>query len=363
MSKKIYLDYAASRPIRKEVLREMTSLMSKDFFGNAESIHDYGLKARMVIDQSTKQIKQILGASKDSEIIYTSGGTESNMLAFTAGTNLIGTVLVSSIEHPSVYEHAQKLKQEGRDVRFLPIEKTGVVNLGELQNELNNITDLAYISVMLVNNEIGTIQPVKKIFSAVKEKFPTAICHTDASQAPLFLDVSLGALGANMVTFCGHKIYGPKGIGVLYSSKKGILRPGTLSTELIHGFATAFVLANKERLEYSKKLSALEGRLLGKTSSFSITKHGQGDRAPLALNLTFNEVDMDSEMLVSYLNTLGISVSSKSACMGSTPGQSYVMDALGVKPKHNIRFSFGRNTTNSDIDYVAKIIEKLHKKS
>lgn len=362
MSKKIYLDYAASRPIRKEVLHEMTSLMSKDFFGNAESIHDYGLKARVIVDQATKQIKQILGASKDSEIIYTSGGTESNMLAFTTFSQSTGTILVSSIEHSSIYEYAKKLKEAGRDVRFLSIEKTGVIDLVALQNELSNITELSYVSVMLVNNEIGTIQPVKKIFAAVKEKFPSAICHTDASQAPLFLDVSLGTLGSDLITFCGHKIYGPKGVGVLYSSKKGLVRPGTLSTELIHGFATAFVLANKERSAYSKKLSSLEGRLLGKTSSFLITKHGQGDRAPLALNLSFEDIDMDSEMLVSYFNTHDISVSSKSACMGSTPGQSYVMDALGVKPRHTIRFSFGRNTTNSDIDYLASVIQKLHKK-
>ncbi len=373
MRKNIYFDYAASRPVRREVIKEMNRIFEGPYFANSESIHTYGFLSRSILAESVNKIKNLIQAPKRSEVIFTSGGTESNALALSSISKTKGAVLISAIEHSSVHNQAKQYAKDGRDILYIPVNKNGVVDIFELKKILNSITELSFVSVMLVNNEIGTIQPLKKISEIIKNKFPDALIHTDASQAPLFLDINPNILGADLMTLCSHKIYGPKGIGALYVSDVKFLEPlflggsqqsgiraGTLPIELIAGFTKAFELSIKEREKTVLKIKALEDYLIKKLRDLDIDYFGS-DRAPIALNFSCNFTELDSETLVSFLSTKGISVSSQSACMGSIKHNPRVFDAIGVNPRNNIRVSFGVETTRSDIDYFITVLKSLNK--
>jgi len=338
--KEIYLDYAAVTPISPEVSKEMSPWLDGTHFGNPSSIHTRGRYARSVLDECISSIKNLLEAPKNSHVIFTSGGTESNTHALQAIKNG-DTVLTTKIEHSSVRELL--LNKEGVEVLYIPLTTTGKVDFDVLEAILSeNKVDFA--SIMMVNNETGHVLPIKKITKVLRENNSDIIIHTDASQAPLYLSLDVKSLGVNLLTLCGQKIYGPQGSGILWISKDLRVDPvfgggkqqerhraGTEPMHQIVGITKALEFAHANRENYSEKMFSLQSFFL-------------------ACNISFTESWSTSERLVSLLNVNDIYVSSKSACMGSVQGDSHVLDGLGIKAENAVRFSFGSGTTKDDIE-------------
>ena len=245
---RIYLDYVASTPVDREVLKAMMPYFTDDF-GNANSIHQEAVKAKQALGNARKSVADILNA-RSEEIVFTSGGTESNTLAILGIINDIKNMhaVTSTIEHPSVLEVFKALEKRGLDVTYVGVDETGVVNPKDVREAIKENTIL--VSIMYINNEIGTIQPISEIAKSVRSKkkeYNSEIYfHTDASQAPLYLPLNILKLGVDLMTLGGHKMYGPKGVGCLFKKKDiKITKAGTENIPLIVGFAKALELAEK----------------------------------------------------------------------------------------------------------------------
>lgn len=332
MVKNIYLDYASLTPIDKEVKGYIDELYDMSV-GNPSSLHSYGVKAKKILEESRRQVAACINAHPD-EIFFTSSATEANRIALSAGSR----VLMSPIEHHSIFQYAQ-------DPTFFEIEKTGKVIVPK------DVKDVDLISLQWVNNEIGTIQPVYDVGVLAQEK--NIIYHIDASQAPVTQEIDMQKVKANFLTLGGNKIYGPRGVGVLY------IRRGTAFTmphqstpniPAIGGFALALtkVTQNREKnVAHLKKLNAL----------LPFASHG-GDRSPHIMSVTFPGVD--SEYLVLRLDAKGIAVSTKSSCLRDEE-ESYVLKAIGVESKNTVRFSLGINTTEREVKKVVEVLKELIK--
>jgi cysteine desulfurase len=370
MTKIIYLDHAASTPLDPAVKKEMDLVKT---YANPSALHQMGLEAKEILNNSRNKVAKILNC-KPEEIIFTSGGTESINLAIKGIAKRKGHIITSKIEHPAVLETCKFLEKDGFQVTYIDVDNDGLVNPEDLGKAITKETIL--ISIMYANNEIGTVQPVKEIAKiAKKHKVPF---HTDACQAG-FLDLNVNA---DLITLNGSKIYGPKGIGMLYKKKNIKLEPlmhgggqefhlrsGTENLTAIVGFAKALELAQKEKDQENQRLTQLRDDFINKVIKEipkTFLNGHKKERLPNNANISF--LDVEGESILLYLDHKGILVSTGSACSSEKLEVSHVLDAIGLKhdaAHGSIRFSLGKSTTKEDLDYVVKelkgIISSLRK--
>ena len=375
---RIYLDYNATTPLRPEVRDAMMPYLT-EAFGNSSSIHAYGREARTAIDTAREQVADLIGAKSPSEIVFTGSGTEADNHAIKGLTELEKSrgkgnhhIITSSVEHHAVLHTCQYLEQRGFEITYLPVDRYGRIRIEQLREAIRDTTVL--ISIMHVNNENGTIQPLEDICEIAQEhEIPL---HTDAVQSVGKLEMNVQALGVNLLAFSGHKIYAPKGIGVLY------IRRGTRLANLVHGGAhernrragsenvpaivglgTAADLAKQEQNTYAQHLDALTQRLREGLDAHIDRLHYNGHPdhcAPGTLNASFEAVE--GESLILRLDMEGICVSTGSACTSGSMEPSHVLAALGLPPRlaqGTVRFSLGRNTTEAEIDEVIAKLPKV----
>ncbi len=395
--RRIYLDNAAVTPVDVGILKVVAET-AKKFPGNPSALHREGVLARAVLESSRAKIAEVLSAHPD-EIIFTSSATEANNMA------LIGVVreaisqarraqrtcatrfrrienphiIVSAIEHPSVLEVARTLSLEGVRVDYLSVDSNGIVNIKELRKLIT--LDTVLVSVMYTNNEIGTIEPIRDIAKEIRHarkvngsEYP--YFHTDAAQATNYLDINVLRLGVDLMTLSSGKVYGPRGIGMLFVKRgvgiaallhggihEGARRAGTEAVALVAGFAEAIVLAEKMKVKESSRVAKLRGLLAEKILKKIEGSRLNGDLAltlPNILNISFDGVE--SEALVIYLDVAGVAVSGKSACKSSVSGLSHVILALGKAVDNEtgaIRFSLGRVTKREDIMRTVKELVRI----
>ena len=389
--KRVYLDHAATTPLDVRVKNAMEPFWREDF-GNAGGLYEEGRLAKNFLSQFRETIAKLIGARAD-EIIFTSGGTESDNLAIfgvaaaiaprssTLGVESPKTpsvfprgahIITTKFEHHAVLEPCQQLVKEGFDVTFLDVGEYGLINSEDVRKALRPETIL--VSIMYANNEIGTIQPIAEIGKIIKEfrelkrkSYP--LFHTDACQAAGYLDLTVNNLGVDLMTINGSKIYGPKGIGFLYK-RAGVkikpqiigggqemrMRSGTEPMALIAGLAMALEIVQAEKESESNRLAPLRDyfieQLMNKIPKVVLNGH-PAKRLPNNVNISI--LDIEGEALVLYLDAKGISFSTGSACTSESLEPSHVILALG-KPYEcahaSMRFTMGRGTVKENLDYV-----------
>jgi cysteine desulfurase len=362
---RIYLDHNATTPLDPEVRAEMDEALGR-VFGNPSSLHASGQAARRIVDQARARVAQLIGAQPE-EILFTSGGTESTNLALLgAAAGRDGqqpAILTTAIEHQAVLNPCRELERQGHAVNRLPVDAEGVLDLERLAAAL--IAGPTLASVMLANNDVGTIQPVAAAAALVKAR--GGVVHTDAVQAVGKLPVDVAALGVDLLSFSAHKLHGPKGIGALFlrrgtrlapllfggHQERG-LRPGTENVPAIAGFGKACALALGRLETDARTLSALRDRfeagVLARIPDVRVNGGG-ASRLPNTSNLSFAGVD--GEFLAIQLDLLGVEVSTGAACAASDHTPSHVLLAMGRTPleaRASIRFSFGRTNTPAEVD-------------
>jgi cysteine desulfurase len=389
--KKIYLDYAATTSVDEEVLKEMMPYFSEKF-GNPSSIHTFGQEALEAIDKARQQVADFLGCSA-SEIIFTSGATESNNMAIKGiikatkneklkTKNFIPHIITSSIEHHCVLNSGKVAQKEGSETTFLKVDKDGLINPEDVKKEVKENTIL--VSIMYANNEVGTIEPIAEIGRIIKEiniereksKLPKIYFHTDAVQAANYLDCDVNKLYVDLLSLSGHKIYGPKGVGILYIRRgtkiKSIqqggeqeynLRAGTHNVPGIVGMgkAVSLILIHRNKMEEIKKLrDYLIDEVLKNIPNVKLNGSREF-RLPHNANFSFQGVEGESILML--LDQEGIAVSTGSACSSASLEPSHVLSAMGISPEiahASVRFTLGKDTTKEDIDFVLKVlIEKI----
>jgi len=373
---RIYLDNASTTPIEPKVLDAMLPYL-KEKYGNPSSLHFEGRIAKSAIEKSREKIAQIINSEKE-EIIFTSGGTESDNLAILgiarANANKGKHIIVSSIEHKAVLDSYKKLEKEGFSVTYLDVNKNGIVSLDHLKSSLK--PDTILVSVMYANNEIGTIQPIKKISKIIKDsKTSNPIFHSDACQAVGALLIDIKELGVDALTISSSKIYGPKGVGCLYLNKEIKIEPiifgggqengirsGTENVASIVGFSEALSISEKKRISENKRLTKLRDYFLSKIIKEikDISLNGdKKNRLPNNINISIQKVEGESLLLL--LDECGISCSTGSACSSNNLKPSHVLTKIGVSRElaHcSIRFTLGRYTKKADLDYTVNILSK-----
>lgn len=374
MQRRIYCDTAAATPLAPEVLRAMKPWLERGF-GNPSSLHQEGVLARVATETARKEVADFLSVQPD-EIVFTGNGSEANSLALIglAETLTPGLVIVSALEHSSVRNAALELGGRGWTVQIVKPTLDGVTNPEAIKKGLSQSKGDTIVSVTLASNEIGTVQPIKEIAKVIRQvrrlnPQRKIIFHTDACQVARFLDLNPAKLGVDALTFNAAKIYGPKGIGVLWLKRRLNPRPqifgggqengrrsGTEAVPLVVGLAAACKLVRKN---YAKenRLMALQKYFIEKVLKLipDILINGTAERLPHIVNLQVTGVR--AEQLVIELDAAGIATSAGSACSSRHRDSSYVILALSRQPaeaESAIRFSFGRDLQKRDIDYVVK---------
>lgn len=378
MFRRIYLDNAATTPIDGRVVETMLPFLTEKF-GNASSIHFFGQEARAAVDRARHQVAEIINA-RPNEIVFTSGGTEANNLAIRglieANEKYGKHIITSAIEHSAVKEVCLDLEKRGWEVTYLPVYEDGVVRVEDVENAVRE--DTVLISVMTANNEIGTIQPVEEIGKLVRkfrESGKKIWFHTDAVQALGKIKVDVEEIGCDLLSISAHKIYAPKGIGALYV-RRGVRlhsqnigghqererRGGTESVPLIVAFGKACELAKNNLFETGNYLRNLRDKFeqfVGENiSDFELNGSG-ANRLPHISNLSFRFIE--GEGLLINLDLQGIAVSTGSACSSGSLEPSPVIRALGKNDelaRGAIRFSFGKDNTEADVEFVAEVLPK-----
>ncbi|MCP4542803.1 MAG: cysteine desulfurase NifS [Chloroflexi bacterium] len=380
--KPIYMDHNATTPLREEVLEAMMPYL-REAFGNASSLHSYGMQARRAIEVAREQVATALGA-QPREIVFTGCGTESDNQAIKgialAKQDAGNHIITSQIEHKAVLETCQYLEKQGFHVTYLPVDEYGVVHPNDVAQAINDQT--ALVSLMFANNEVGTIQPMVEIGQVCQER---RVCfHTDAIQAVGKVPIDVNKLGIDMLSLSAHKFYGPKGVGALYV-RKGIKidsllhgghqergrRAATENVASIVGLGKAIELRLAEIEPEAEWLSALRDKLcdgiIERIDHVYLNGH-PADRLPGTLDMGFEYIE--GEGIIMGLDLVGVAVASGSACTSALLEASHVLLAMGVEPalaQGSIRFSLGRENTDADIDYVLEklppIIERLRSMS
>ena len=373
----VYADYAATTPVKPEVIEEMMTIY-KSHFGNPSSIHSIGRDARRYLDESRRTVAKLLNA-KPSEVIFTSGATESNNTAIKglvyANEHLGNHIITTKIEHHSVLHVFEQLEKEGYDVTYLDVDDTGAIDLHQLKEALTNDTIL--VSIMFVNNEVGTVEPMYDIEDIVSES--NALFHVDAVQAIGHLDVNFEDFKMDTLSLTAHKFGGPKGVGVLlvrdktpieYSQLGGEQetkrRAGTENLAQIVGLTKALELAHKNRDDNNLHLMQLKELFLVSLQERAIPFEVNGsmvDTTGHILNLYFPFIDV--ETLLTLLDLANIYVSSGSACTAGSTTPSHVLAAMyedEERAKHSVRFSFNELTTDQEIKYIVAEIHKIYHK-
>jgi len=367
----IYLDNSATTRVDPRVADKMIPYLTEKFGNPASRSHAYGWEAEAAVEAAREQVAALVNADP-KEIIWTSGATESNNLAIKGAANFYagkGKHLITvSTEHKAVIDPMRELERQGFQVSYLEPQENGLITLEQFKAALR--PDTILVSVMAVNNEIGVIQPIAEIGEICREK--GIVFHVDAAQATGKMPIDLSVLKVDLMSFCAHKTYGPKGIGALYVRRKPRirleaqmhggghergLRSGTLATHQIVGMGEAFRLAREEMSEESSRVRKLRDRLLTGLTDIAET-YVNGDlqqRVPHNLNISFNFVEGESLIMA----IKDIAVSSGSACTSASLEPSYVLRALGRSDElahSSIRFTLGRFTTEEEVDFTIKLL-------
>ena len=380
--KRIYFDHNATTPIRPEVLAAMMPYLTEEF-GNASSIHAYGQNAREGVEQARSSVAALVGA-RAADIMFTSGGTESNnhaiLGAVAAAPGKAKHVITSAIEHVAALDSCRALAKRGIDLTVLPVDREGLVNPDDIRRAIRPETVL--ITIMLANNEIGTIEPIEEIGKIAAEK--GIVFHTDAVQATGKIPIEVEKLRVALLSISAHKFCGPKGVGALYI-RKGIQlqpllygghserdrRPGTEDVAAIAGMGKAAELAQTGMREDSERIRGLRDRLergLLDRVPHSWVNGVRAPRVPNTANLTFPFIE--GEAMVIALDLKGLACSTGAACSSGAVEPSHVLLALGLAPEDaraTLRLSLGHQTTEEEIDFALKtippVIERLRQLS
>lgn len=372
--RRVYLDHSATTPVRPEVLEEMLPYL-KGEFGNPSTLYSWGREAKRAIEEARARVAALIGAQPE-EIVFTSGGTEADNMA------LIGAayanqkkgrhIITSSIEHHAVLDTAQYLQRQGFKVTFLPVTPEGLVRVEDVEEAITDETIL--ISIMHVNNEVGTIQPIQEIGKLARER--GIIFHTDAVQSVGKIPVNVEELNVDLLSASAHKIYGPKGVGCLYIRKGTRIQPllhgggqerkrraGTENVPGIVGFGKAAELAGQELESEARRLKALRDKLIDGVLERIDYVQLNGDRerrSPINANFSFKYVEGESILL--SLDMKGIAASSGSACTSGSLDPSHVLLAMGIPHEvahGSVRMTLGRDNTEEDIDYVLEVLPEI----
>ena len=374
-----YMDYSATTPVDARVAKKMANYltMEGDFGNPASRSHYYGWQAEKAVDEARSQVASLVGADP-REIVWTSGATESDNLAIKGIANFYHKrgkhIITMKTEHKAVLDTCRQLEREGFEVTYLEPLSNGLLDIKVFKDAIREDTILA--SIMHVNNEIGVIQDIQSIGDVCREH--KIFFHVDAAQSVGKISIDLASLPVDLMSFSAHKIYGPKGMGALYVSRKPRvrleaqmhggghergMRSGTLATHQIVGMGEAFAIAKAEMLEEGKKIKQLRDRLLdGFSDMEEVVINGDIEqRVPGNLNISFNYVEGESLMMA----ISDVAVSSGSACTSASLEPSYVLRALGLSDElahSSIRFSIGRYTTEKDVDDAIRLVrEKVEK--
>ena len=373
----VYLDYSATTPVKEEVLKEMIPYFTEKF-GNPSSLYDKGLEAKEAVTHARERLAALINA-EPKEIYFTAGGTEADNWALMGVADKLkdkgNHIITTKIEHHAILHTCDFLEKHGYDVTYLDIDKDGRISLEQLENAITDKTIL--ISVMMVNNEIGTVQPIKEIGKIAKAH--KIIFHTDAVQALGNVPIDVKDMGIDLMSMSSHKIYGPKGEGALFM-RKGLRisnfihggaqennkRAGTENLTGIVGFGKAAELAKMNFENHVKHCSELRNylvdRILKEIPDTGLNGTMEG-RHPGNANITFKYIEGESILLL--LNQFGISVSTGSACSSASLEPSHVLTALGIPVEMihgTVRFTVGDFTTKEDIDYVVDNLKTIVKK-
>jgi len=380
--RKVYLDYIATTPVLPEVLEAMLPYF-KDAYGNAQSLHDWGDRAREAVGDARGKVADLIGGEAE-EIIFTASGTESNNFAIKGlamAQQAKGKhIVVSAIEHFSVLHSARTLEKWGFELTEMPVDKYGIVDPDEVARSLRK--DTVLVSIMHANNEVGTIQPIKEIAGAVKKT--GAIFHTDAVASAGSIPINVKELGVDALSLAGNQFYGPKGIGALWL-KAGVRiipfldggvqeegrRAGTENVPAIAGLGKAAELAKAEMGARAERFSTLRDKLIAGLPSriehVTVTGH---PTQRLPGNASFCVEFIEGEAMLMLLNSQGIAVSSGSACTSRALKASHVLIAMGIPhavAQGSLLFSFGLDNTGEDVDYVLEtmppIVDRLRQMS
>lgn len=371
-----YFDHAATTAVAEEVKDEMLPYFTENY-GNASALYDLGKKSKEAINIARGRVARAINA-KPNEIYFTSCGTESDNLILKgiakAYRNKGNHIITSKIEHPAILNSCRSVEKEGVRVTYLNVDKNGFVDLRELEKAINKDTIL--ISIMMANNEIGTIEPVQEI--AEIAHINNVIFHTDAVQAIGNIKIDVKKLGIDAISMSAHKFYGPKGVGVLYvdeninfvpiqngGHQEDDKRAGTENVAGIVGLGKAIEIANQGIEEYNNKLLNLRNYFLERIRVIPYTKiNGDLDKR-LSGNINISFLGVDNRDIMKELNKKGICVSAGSACSSGFIRTSHVLSAIGLSEgiaRGTIRITFGRENTKEDIDYLVDILEETIKK-
>jgi len=368
---KIYLDHAATTPLAAEVLEAMLPYFSEKF-GNASSLHEFGQEAREAVENARKKIAKLINA-KPAEIIFTSGGTESDNLAIkgTAFKAKEGKIITSKIEHHAVLEPCHWLEKHGFKVSYINVDKYGLVDLAELEKAITKDTIL--VSVMHANNEIGTIEPIKEIGKICKQH--GVYFHTDAVQSFGKLPIDVKKMNIDMLSVSAHKIYGPKGVGFLYvrqdvriepimhgGGHEFGLRSGTENVVGIVGLAKAAELIHRNLEKETARERKLRDKLIKEILEIKDSRLNGHPELRLPNNCNFSFKGIEGEALLLRLSEKGIAASTGSACSTKSLKPSHVLTAIGLKPEEahgSLRLTLGKDNTEEQIDYVLTVLSKI----
>ncbi len=373
--KTVYMDHAATTPVHPSVLEAMLPYFSRSY-GNPSGIYGIGQEARKAADEARATVSSILGC-RPSEVIFTSGGTESDNAALKGAAFALkeegNHIITSTIEHHAVLNTCQYLEKVGFEVTYLSVDQFGMVNIEDLEKAITDKTVL--ISIMLANNEIGTIEPVSEFAKSAKAnaEHSRILFHTDAVQGASVLDLDVDKLGVDMLSLSAHKFHGPKGMGVLYlregtrfipqqtgGAQEGNRRAGTENVAGIVGTAAALRLAAENREASSRHCQRLRDRLIEGILTRIEDTYLNGHptlRLPNNANISFRYVE--GEAILLNLDLQGVSASSGSACTAGTEEPSHVLLATGISPEmahSSLRFSVGPANTDDEIEYVLSVL-------
>jgi len=385
--RKIYLDYAATTPLDPRVFAVIKPHFSQKF-GNPASLHSFGKEAGEAVENARKQAADFFGCSPE-EIIFTSGATESNNLA-TKGAIIAKIshfsrkktkphIITTQFEHSCVLNSCKKLEEQGMaEVTYLPVGREGVISVNDVKKNIKENT--ALVSVMYVNNEIGTIQPIREIGKLIstlnKARESKILFHTDAVQAVNYIDCKVENLGVDLLTASAHKIYGPKGVGLLYirkntpltriqdgGSHESGLRAGTLNVPGIAGFGAALELANQERAKNFKIVEKLRDHMVVRvTREIKGVKLNGSKIKRIPANANFTIRDVEGEGMLLGLDLAGIAVSTGSACSAGDLRPSHVLTAIGLGEKEShgsLRVTLGKYTTKQEVDVFVDTLKEV----
>lgn len=374
MERKIYLDNAATTYVSSEVLNEMMPCFNA-IYGNSNSLHSFGREAEALVDRARDKISKAINA-QSTEIYFTSGGTEANNWAIKglarANRSKGKHIIVSKIEHDSVLESCKELEREGFEISYLDCDTEGLVSVAQLLHYIRR--DTVLVSIMTVNNEIGTIQNIKTLASIAHDK--GAIFHTDAVQAIGHVKIDVKDMGIDALTMSSHKIHGPKGVGALFvrngvhinnlieggSQEKG-KRGGTVNVPGVVGFGKAVEIAVRDLVPNNQKMKVIRDYFIKnvaeKIDYIKLNGH-PFQKVNNIVNLSFEMVEGESVMVMMDLE--GIAVSTGSACASGSLEPSHVLKAIGVPEEFvnsAIRFSFNKSISKEDVDHVVETLEKV----